>query len=302
MIQSSQIQELLNSMVDAILLVDQHSQIAFSNESCCQLFGYDANSMNQLKLEQLMPQSFMENHHKHVSHFILNNLSGKTMMSRETIPCIKASGESFTAKISLANVKVDGIPYALATIYDFSSIQDLINELRQIAVTDPLTNLFNKRHLNIVIDKQPARLLNSNCTGVAYLDLNDFKQINDTLGHDIGDRILFEIGKRLTKGLRNNDLCFRVGGDEFLVLFPINGYIDYQQEMVGIAQKLHRLISEPLDIEKLGDSISTAVSIGIGSYPHDGQTLTELIEMADKAMYRSKRDKRPYVFISELEQ
>ncbi len=273
MIQSSQIQELLNSMVDAILLVDQHSQIAFANESCCQLFGYGTLSMNQLHLEQLMPEAFMDNHKKHVSHFVLNQRSGQTMMSRETIPCVKANGESFTAKISLANVKIDGTLYGLATIYDFSSIQDLINELRRIAVTDPLTNLFNKRHLNIVLNKQPARLLNANCTGVAYVDLNDFKQINDTLGHDIGDRILIEIGKRLTKGLRNNDLCFRVGGDEFLVLFPINGYIDYQQEMVGIAQKLHRLISEPINIEKLGGSFSPAVSFGVGSYQLDVKTL-----------------------------
>ncbi len=289
-------------MVDAILLVDQHSQIAFANESCCQLFGYDIDSMSQLNLEQLMPESVMGSHHKHVSHFILNQLSGKSMMPRDTLPCVKKNGESFTAKISLANVKIDGIPYAMATIYDFTSVQDLINELKTIAVTDPLTHLFNKRHLNLILDKQPARLLNSNCAGVAYLDLNDFKQINDTLGHDIGDRVLNEIGKRLTKGLRNNDLCFRVGGDEFLILFAISDSTHYQQEMVGIAQKLYRLISEPIHIEKLGGSISPAVSIGVGSYPHDGQTLPELIEKTDKAMYRSKNEKRPYIFVSELEQ
>lgn len=300
MIHLNQTYEFLEALVDAILIVDQDTNIVFANPSCAHLFGYKNSSMTQLSLKHLMATPLTEEHHQYLNDFILNKRTGRALKSRNTIPCIKENGDCFTAKISLSSVKFDDHHYVLAIIQDFSSIQAIIDELKCRSETDSLTGLFNIRHLNQVLEQRSQIPLNSSCLGVAYLDLNNFKQLNDRYGHDVGNRVLVEIAKRLSDELRSNDTCFRVGGDEFLVLFDITNHNNHKNEVNGMANTLRKLITRPVYIEKLDHDVSTEVSIGIGAYPYDGKNLSELIEKVDQAMYRSKKLKSPFISISEF--
>ncbi|MDB1125198.1 sensor domain-containing diguanylate cyclase [Vibrio algarum] len=299
--QTDEISRFLDFLVDAILIVDEHSNIVFVNNSCVKLFGYEKEKLLSLKLIDLMKPNAVKQHDVKVNNFILNKSQARAMMSRSIMPCMHSSGEGFHARISIANIEFNGAPCGIATIQDYSTVQELIDDLRNEATTDPLTNLFNKRHLETILEKQSLTILDSGCLGIAYLDLNGFKAINDTFGHDVGDQLLIEVANRLTQQLRSSDICFRLGGDEFLVLFTINDHQGYEMEAQGLAHKLHDLITMPVNVEKLAREITVGVSIGIGILPHDGKELELVIELADKAMYQSKLDKVPYVRVSECD-
>ncbi|GAD78640.1 sensor domain-containing diguanylate cyclase [Vibrio ezurae] len=298
--QSDEISRFLDFLADAILIVDQHSNIVFANKSCARLFGYEREVLLTLKPKDLMLQDATKHHDAKVSHFVVNQSQARTMMSRSIMPCRNANGEGFNARISIANIVFNGMKCGIATLQDYSRVQDLIDELKDEANTDALTGLFNKRHLDSVLTNQSLKILDSACLGVAYLDLNGFKLINDTFGHDVGDQLLVELSTRLKGQLRSSDICFRVGGDEFLILFSINDPMNYEKEAKGIATKLHQLISKPVLIDKVDSELMVGVSIGIGIYPQDERELSVLIEKADRAMYLAKKEKLPYVLTSTL--
>lgn len=300
--QSNEISQFLDFLVDAILIVDQQSNIVFANKSCSTLFGYPRDEFATLTLLDLMKPNMVKAHESKVSTFISNKSQARAMMSRSIMPCINANGEGFNARISIANIIFEGKPCAIATIQDYSTVQELIDDLKNEASTDPLTNLFNKRHLENVMERQYLAVHDSGCLGVAYMDLNGFKQINDTYGHDAGDQLLVEVANRLSEQLRSSDICFRLGGDEFLVLFTVNDHQDYIEEARGIGKKLNTLISAPITIDNLDHQVSVGVSVGVGILPHDEKELSALIEKTDKAMYHAKVTQSPYVLVSELHQ
>lgn len=285
---------------DAILIVDEDSQLIFANTSCAELFGYDKNTLLTRTLTDLIKFGAAHNHEAKVRQFIQDVPHARDMMSRGVIPCVKANGENFSARISIANLTFKGKKCGIATIQDYSTVKDLIDSLRRDARTDAVTNLFNKRHLENLI-AQPTKLMHeSGLLGVAYLDLDGFKIINDQYGHDVGDALLVEISQRLTGKVRSRDICFRIGGDEFLVLFRIENVEHYHKEAAGCAAKLHNLITAPIQIAGVEHPISVGVSIGIGVLPHDGHDLTTVIKQADAAMYVSKTQHHAFVLASQL--
>ena len=130
---------------------------------------------------------------------------------------------------------------------------------------------------------------------VMFVDLDDFKGINDTYGHDAGDSILQSTARRLTEGTRGNDTVSRHGGDEFLIL--INEVRD-EANISLVAQSILNKIQIPCDIRTHDRTVSRSIkaSIGISVFPKDGTTADILIKNADKAMYIAKRDKSGYSF------
>ena len=123
------------------------------------------------------------------------------------------------------------------------------------------------------------------------MDLNGFKEINDRLGHEIGDALLVAFGDRLETSLSSETTAARLGGDEFAVLMQTGG--DPARAAAGVAD-LHEALSAPLDIE--GFPVTIGVSIGVASAPDDGRTATDLLRAADVAMYKAKRCGSPIEF------
>jgi diguanylate cyclase (GGDEF)-like protein len=117
-----------------------------------------------------------------------------------------------------------------------------------------------------------------------FLDLDSFKEINDSLGHHVGDRLLVKIGKRIKQSLRKSDTVARLGGDEFVIL--LNGEID-DAGVDNVAFNLIRMLVRPIHLENL--KVVTTASIGIAHYPSDGKNADDLLRFADQAMYAAKR-------------
>jgi diguanylate cyclase (GGDEF)-like protein len=156
--------------------------------------------------------------------------------------------------------------------------------LAHIAFHDPLTRLPNRRLLEDRLEQNITQAQrNSTSLAVLYLDLDGFKPVNDSLGHDIGDKLLCEVAQRLRDCVRGSDTVSRVGGDEFIIVLP---EFTTQALVHDVAQKAIDGLHLPFMLA--GESVGISASIGIAIYPQDGDTAAELIKAADRAMYEVK--------------
>lgn len=155
------------------------------------------------------------------------------------------------------------------------------HELENLANTDALTGLFNKRYFEKMMEirdekKKPYALF--------YMDLDFFKPVNDTYGHEMGDKVLKEVAKRLLKCIRSNDYAFRIGGDEFMLI--LNGNLDAQLCEKRI-ERIKKLIGEPYEFD--GHTIKIGISCGSAVYPDDADCAADIQKIADKRMYADKK-------------
>ncbi len=156
------------------------------------------------------------------------------------------------------------------------------NEVRAEARTDELTGLPNRRALYESISAALATSAPDRPTALLLMDLDGFKEVNDSLGHHAGDHLLRQIGPRLVPVLRGGDLLARLGGDEFAVLLPDTGL----DEAAALAARLRHLVMEPMSVE--GIRLHVGVSIGVAGAPVPAATVEELLRCADVAMYEAK--------------
>lgn len=183
-----------------------------------------------------------------------------------------------------------------ASVY-FRSIVD-IDEAKYLSYIDDLTELYNPRYLKIVVNKE-IKKANTNKTqfSILFLDLDHFKEVNDTYGHLIGGQILCEVAKVLKNSVRNADVVVRYGGDEYvIVLFNTD-----RTKAEIIAERIRKNIENHIFLGREGYRIHLTACIGVSTFPEDGRTYKKLIESADKSMYIGKNEGRNAVhFASEL--
>ncbi|ELQ14511.1 diguanylate cyclase [Pseudomonas syringae BRIP39023] len=155
--------------------------------------------------------------------------------------------------------------------------------LQQVAHYDPLTNLINRRGFNqIFAEKLQEHIFNKGMLAVMFLDIDHFKRINDSLGHDAGDELLKVIAERIRSATRTQDVVARFGGDEFCILLSIPDYEEARHLAHRVMQKMKETIA------LAGRRMVMTTSIGIAVFPRDGETCDELLKHADLALYQSK--------------
>ncbi|WP_433792247.1 diguanylate cyclase [Actinoplanes sp. CA-252034] len=174
-------------------------------------------------------------------------------------------------------------------------------EAQRLSLTDPLTGLWNYRYLREVLRREVERASRfGRMLTVLVLDLDHFKEVNDTYGHTAGDQVLGEFARRIRIGLREVDVAFRQGGEEFVVLLP-------ETDAYGgviVAERLGAAVREwpvPVDPRRPGldDRISISVSIGIAVFPEHGATAQEVLDAADEALYAAKNAGRDTYRLAE---
>jgi len=157
--------------------------------------------------------------------------------------------------------------------------------LEALALHDPLTGLANRR---LLVDRMSVAVAQArrskSAMAVMYLDLDGFKDVNDTLGHGAGDNLLKGVATRLTRAVREEDTVARLGGDEFVITLP---HIRGTTDAAGMAAKIIDAVSQPYDID--GHAVRMTTSVGIGIYPNDGKDAEALMNSADTALYEAKR-------------
>lgn len=197
-------------------------------------------------------------------------------------------------KIIMAKNKVEVANNSL--INENETIYKVEKTLHELATHDQLTKLPNRHLLMSRVQQALERARRNNSyIAVLYVDLDYFKTINDTLGHDIGDKLLVQAANRMHRILRETDLIARLGGDEFcIVLDNIQDIKDVQR----IAEKIITKLAEPFSIDD--HTFTVSASIGIGMFPEHGNDIEKLFKNADIALYRAKeKGRNNYVFYSE---
>jgi diguanylate cyclase (GGDEF)-like protein len=220
-------------------------------------------------------------------------------------PPIKAKEQilgAFVSMTSAPRVLTDQDLGAATEISDFMAITlenaRLFAELQRSAITDSLTGAYNMRFFHKILVNESARAHRySTPLSLLMIDIDGFKQINDTFGHLVGDKVLVEIGRILEHSVRNTDYVFRTGGDEFAVALPgtaAEGAVRVAEKIlrkVETGQILQNLGYSPQILQNLGHSGSLTVSIGVSDYQKGSHPET-LIHEADQALYSSKRSSK----------
>ena len=168
-------------------------------------------------------------------------------------------------------------------------LRESVNNTLAMAVTDQLTGLYNRRyfdrHLTLMLDKAREQ---ERDMALMLIDMDYFKSVNDTHGHDIGDAVLKEFALRLRRNIRGVDLACRFGGEEFVVLMPDT---DYRQAQ-GVAERVRMAVAEQ-DFETSGtNALPITVSVGVTLNEGEADTPEQLLKRADVALYRAKREGR----------
>jgi diguanylate cyclase (GGDEF)-like protein len=175
-------------------------------------------------------------------------------------------------------------------------IGTLQNELHSQAIRDPLTNLFNRRYLDETFDRELARAAREDYpVCVIMLDIDHFKKVNDTYGHEAGDFILKAMAKTLSERNRRGDFTCRFGGEEFVVVMP-NMAMDTAYKR---AEDL-RIALNSLNIPYGRFNLTITISIGIASYPNNGEDRESVLRAADRAMYAAKQAGRDHILTYDL--
>lgn len=205
---------------------------------------------------------------------------------------VRLDGKTVYLEVSLSAVEFAGEPAMQGIFRDVTERINYEKQLEFLAFHDPLTKLPNRRlFFDIVGESIEEAKRSKNGLAVMYLDMDNFKDVNDTFGHEIGDELLKQFAERIRKNVGANNVVCRIGGDEFLVL--LKG-IKERTDVNKFAKRLYKNIQKPYQIKNL--TIRATTSIGIAVYPADGATPKALIRHADQALYKAKAKKNSYRF------
>jgi diguanylate cyclase (GGDEF)-like protein len=167
-----------------------------------------------------------------------------------------------------------------------------VKKIHELTITDDCTSLYNARHMGFILETEIYRSQRYNYEfSLVFIDLDHFKQVNDTHGHLVGSRLLAEIGNALKAHCRLIDFAFRYGGDEFVILLPQTS----KENALNVARRLHQLIREGVWLNDAGLRVKVTPSLGVASYPVDSATKEGLLHLADEAMYLVKNTSRDSV-------
>ncbi|MCB1168937.1 MAG: EAL domain-containing protein [Leptospiraceae bacterium] len=209
----------------------------------------------------------------------------------------RKDGSVYPELVTISAIKNDqGITIQYAAIFsDISSIKDYQHRLERMAHMDPLTGLTNR----LLFEERLGQAMSTadrsgEKVGIIFLDLDNFKDVNDSLGHTVGDGLLKDMAARLSEAVRSDQTLARFGGDEFLVLVP---GLQSSGEVALVADSLVRAMERPFDVQ--GRKITIAASLGMSIYPDHAATVEELVQQADTAMYRAKKEGVRYRFFSQ---
>jgi diguanylate cyclase (GGDEF)-like protein len=205
--------------------------------------------------------------------------------------------------IQLVNVDMehfgDQESFFLGALCDYAAIAienaNAVEKIQELTITDDCTGLYNARHLYKTLETEVYRSARFGYEfTVVFIDLDHFKQVNDTHGHLIGSKLLADIGYLIKAQLRLIDYAFRYGGDEFVVLLPQTG----KDQALVVARRLRDSLRTSMFCKDEGLNLNVRASMGVATYPHDAKTPHDIIRQADEMMYLVKNTSRDNIGIA----
>ncbi|MCZ8523261.1 MULTISPECIES: sensor domain-containing protein [Paenibacillus] len=268
--------KLVDQAADSFFLTDGSGRFIDVNRQACDSLGYSEEELLSMQAEQIssLPASEFLRLHQRV-------IAEGTLHYEDEL--VRKDGSRLPMDIQLGVVDVGDSRLVLALCRDMTERRRAAEKIEHMAYHDALTGLPNRWYVHKRVTECIAKGRGGEPLAVVMFDLDHFKVINDSLGHEAGDRLLQQVAERLRQGLPFADTIARLGGDEFLLLVPgVHG----AQEALAAGRLITELLKEPFTLD--GQKMSMTASVGISLYPRDGGSIDTLVRNADIAMYRSK--------------
>jgi len=272
----------LESTQDGVIVTDMRGRIVSVNRAFTEITGYSEQDALGQNSDFLHTERQPAEVHEAIRERVLHDgrWQGELWSQRK-------DGTEQALWNSVATVSNElGLPTHLVTVFtDITSQKEVEAQLQELAHIDSLTGLPNRLMVLTRLEHAlAAARRNQHKVAVLYIDLDNFKNVNDSLGHNAGDQLLLGVAQRLAHRTRREDTLGRLGGDEFiLVLETLRG----GEDAAAVAQELLHLLTSPFDVGP--SEVYVQASIGISLYPDDGTEVEELLRDADTAMYQAKR-------------
>jgi diguanylate cyclase (GGDEF)-like protein/PAS domain S-box-containing protein len=281
-------QAILDNMLDGVITINMQGQMESFNKAASHIFGYSTAEVLGRNVSMLMPEPHRSHHDGYMQHFQRTREARIIGASRE-LEGLRRNGEVFPMSLSVSQIARAGQPSFIGIVRDITQARQRDEEIRRLAFYDPLTGLPNRR---LLMDRLKQALRSAarshQHAAVMFLDLDHFKQLNDTQGHDVGDVLLQQVAARLNACMREVDCVARLGGDEFVVL--LEDLSPHAQEAAtqaeAVANKVLYALGHPYSLH--GQTYDSTPSIGIVVFTHDHTSLDDLLKKADVAMYQAK--------------
>lgn len=268
---------------DGIVSLDDRGRILFANSAAGRILGHPADDLLGRHFEELLPERFREAPGSFLRRCFGDGVSAGPATAVR-MHARHEQGHEVPLEVSFGETGGGRRRVYTGILRDVTRKLQSEQQIERLAYHDLLTGLPNRAlfHDRLAQTLVRARRQDEK-VAVMFLDLDEFKMINDSLGHTRGDAVLREIGSRLKSCLRGQDTAARLGGDEFIVFLP---QVGETVEVAQVASKILNAISRPMEIE--GESLTLTGSIGISVFPTDGADRETLLSHADIAMYRAK--------------
>lgn len=277
----------LDAAPDSILIVDDAGTIFKANPAVEQLTGYTPEELRGQSVSIFLPPH-MRGKHDHLVQRFFQHPVPRPMGMVSQLQLLRKDGLAVPVDIALGHCAMDGSPVAVVFMRDMTEVKRLQEDMHYQATHDGLTGLANRwqflQHFEQAIHRSRR---SGQMLALFLLDLDEFKNVNDSHGHAAGDQVLIEVARRLRGSLRAGDVIARLGGDEFTVLLPD---VPSLEHALAVAQKLQHSLQAPCRIKTV--EFSLAASIGIATFPGDAQDSGTLMRFADMAMYAAKSQGR----------
>ena len=286
---------IFESARDAIVSVGEDGKVVMANRAAQDLLGYGEENLSGMEATRLFPPRFVA-YWKELSIYASGLGPGNERRNIE-ISVLSRSGAEILVQLTLAEKIVRGQRIQTAILRDISDRKALEEELRIQSITDHLTELYNRRHFHSLAQNEADRALRTRVPfSVLLMDVDRFKQYNDTFGHEEGDKVLRALAAEIRKNFRTMDTGFRHGGEEFLVLLPET---NAEAAIIPAERLRNRFSAIPFLPHPDEEPRHVTLSIGIAEF-RPGLSIDDLVRSADRAMYAAKNAGRNRTVSHEL--
>lgn len=285
---SRQMEAVVEGLLDSIITIDGRGKILTFNQAAQEIFGYTEDETLGKNISMLMGSPHREHHDSYLSNYIERGVSDITGRIRE-LEALRKDGSMFPIELGVVEVQMAGEVNFIGVVRDITERKQRENEIHQLAFYDPLTLLPNRR---LLLDRLTGAINHSvrtrNFSALFFLDLDNFKNLNDSAGHNKGDLLLCQVAERLVNSVRQGDTVARLGGDEFVV---IASDLSHDPALAAnqaerLAQKIVSNLTREYNLDGL--TYNSSASIGVTLFNSENLPKDDLLKQADMAMYKAK--------------
>ncbi|MCF3628311.1 EAL domain-containing protein [Thalassospiraceae bacterium LMO-SO8] len=281
------LRKIMDTVADGIITIDETGTIETLNPTAEEIFGYKPGELVGSNVKVLMNEDDAGNHDHYLARYTNTGVRHIIGSAREVIGRRK-NGSLIPIELAVSEMRFSGRRLFIGALRDITERKENEERLRDLATRDPLTRLPNR---NLFTERLEESIEQADTCGVGFavlfLDLDNFKTINDALGHLIGDRIIQLAGQRVCGCVRGQDTVAHLSGDEFMVI--LEG-MDDEARAAKIARDVLKSLSQPFKVD--GREVFTSCSIGVVMYPKNANSLVELMRNVDTAAHFAKKQGR----------